>query len=687
MRTPFITLIWLIWVLSFPPARADTCSGCHPEESAQWQESQHAQAMQLASASTVLGDFSRVFQSGNVSARFRQNGDAYSVILNEQGVTREWHISYTFGVYPLQQYLIDLGDGRLQALNIAWDSRPTSEGGQRWFRLDDPEKHPTGHPLHWQGIYQNWNSMCADCHSTRVNKGYSAQSDQYATTYSQINVGCSACHAQADSHAQAIRAGEQQPAGPDLSARGAWLTSTDTSSPRHTGASNSDIQIQTCGQCHSLRTRLAPRPGGQLHDNLSLNRLFAPLYFADGRVRDEVFVLGSFLQSPMYKAGVVCSNCHNPHSGKLKQEGNALCSQCHLATHFDTPRHHRHPEGSGGAQCVSCHMPQTTYMQVDARREHNFTTPNPETAARAGSPDPCLACHREQNRVWSAAQTSRLWPGHRERSDWFDVQQGSLPAMRRFLQSDRQPELQRATLVETRAPALAQQAPELILQQLQAASPLLRESGWKAALHLPPDQLPPVAARGLADPNLSVRLAAFATLLQQQQLPGTSDRVRLEYERYLNEISDRPSGRALKAQYALLSGQPEVAHEDLKMALEKDPAYLPARILLTDLLRAQQHFEAAVATLNQGLKGQPGEARLLHLRGLTRLQLKQTDPAIADLSAAYEAASDNFTFGYRLLLALYHTGQRNRAIQIWQRLQQDFPGQPQLEPLAKILGH
>jgi hypothetical protein len=40
-----------------------------------------------------------------------------------------FEVKYTFGVYPLQQYLIEFPDGRLQVLSIAWDSRPKGKGG------------------------------------------------------------------------------------------------------------------------------------------------------------------------------------------------------------------------------------------------------------------------------------------------------------------------------------------------------------------------------------------------------------------------------------------------------------------------------------------------------------------------------------------------------------------------------
>jgi cytochrome c553 len=77
-----------------------------------------------------------------------------------------------FGVYPLQQYLLPLDDGRLQALSIAWDSRPAEEGGQRWYHLYPDEAIAHDDPLHWTGPYQNWNTRCAECHSTDLHKNY-----------------------------------------------------------------------------------------------------------------------------------------------------------------------------------------------------------------------------------------------------------------------------------------------------------------------------------------------------------------------------------------------------------------------------------------------------------------------------------------------------------------------------------
>ena len=58
--------------------------------------------------------------------------------------------------------------------------------------------------------------MCADCHSTNVRKNYDAATDRYATTWSEINVACEACHGPGSRHvawAEAARARPERTTG------------------------------------------------------------------------------------------------------------------------------------------------------------------------------------------------------------------------------------------------------------------------------------------------------------------------------------------------------------------------------------------------------------------------------------------------------------------------------------------
>jgi hypothetical protein len=211
-------LALLFLVLAYPALAAaqdyvgsGQCESCHAQAYTSWKGSHHYQAMLLATSETVLGDFSdRTFTYGGITSRFyRRDGKYFVETDNKDGELQEFEIAYTFGFYPLQQYLVPFDGGRYQALNIVWDSRAKSEGGQRWVHLypEDPVTHQDA--VHWTGSFQNWNSRCAACHSTNLEKNYSSATDSYTTTWEEINVACEACHGPASLHLE-WAGGDQQ---------------------------------------------------------------------------------------------------------------------------------------------------------------------------------------------------------------------------------------------------------------------------------------------------------------------------------------------------------------------------------------------------------------------------------------------------------------------------------------------
>ena len=145
---------------------SETCAGCHQAEAELWRRSQHKHAMDHAGDKSVLGDFNDAsFDYHGVRSRFfRRDGTFFVETDGPDGKLATFEVKYTFGVDPLQQYLIEFPDGRLQALSIAWDSRPEEQGGQRWFHLHPNEEIKHDNVLHWTKLNQNWNFMCAECH-------------------------------------------------------------------------------------------------------------------------------------------------------------------------------------------------------------------------------------------------------------------------------------------------------------------------------------------------------------------------------------------------------------------------------------------------------------------------------------------------------------------------------------------
>ena len=399
------------------------CASCHPTEADAFRGSDHARAMQPATPETVLGNFdqARVTHRGATSTFFRRAGKFFVRTEGPDGKPGEFEIAYTFGVEPLQQYLVPFPDGRLQALGLAWDTRPRAQGGQRWFHLYPDVTLRPPDPLHWTGREQTWNFQCAECHSTDLRKRYDLAANRYATTWAEVTVSCEECHGPGSAHvawAEKRAAGTPYatPGANGLVVRlgrgaGAWtIKDTQRGIAEWTGPPRSSAELDVCARCHARRRPIVdPHPYGQPFLDTHVPALLdAPLYHADGQIQGEVYEWGSFVQSRMHHAGVTCSDCHEPHRATLRATGNAVCAQCHLPARFDAEGHHHHRPGSEAARCVSCHMPARTYMVVDPRRDHSFRVPRPDLSAALGTPNACTGCHRDRAPQWAADRVEGL---------------------------------------------------------------------------------------------------------------------------------------------------------------------------------------------------------------------------------------------------------------------------------------
>lgn len=376
------------------------CMQCHTKEAHQWKDSHHDLAMDVATEETVLGDFNdaKFTRFGLTSRFFKKDGKYFVNTEGPDGEMGDFEIKYVFGCDPMQQYMVEFDRpkdmpkdevARVQVLRLSWDVNK-----KRWFYIppsDVDEKLDPNDVLHWTGWGQCWNTMCADCHSTNLKKNYDHNKQEYHTTFSEIDVSCEACHGPGSTHVQLAEKKTffwDRKLGYGL----AKLKSADT-----------DVQIQTCAQCHSRRRVLHPEyhPGSDFYDSFDNELLSGSTYYADGQIMDEVYVFGSFIQSKMYHKGIKCSDCHNPHSLQLKHKGNQVCTSCHQhpAGKYDTPAHHFHKDGSLGASCVECHMPETTYMVIDPRRDHSLRIPRPDLSVEIGTPNACTRCHIDKSNL------------------------------------------------------------------------------------------------------------------------------------------------------------------------------------------------------------------------------------------------------------------------------------------------
>ena len=421
VKKTLLRVLFILWFLT--PTQASStetsspdyigskaCASCHSSQYQDWLSSQHSTALQSAGTESVKGDFNDSrFEYNGVVSRFFKDREQFLVRTDgPDGKLASYKVKYTIGDYPLQQYLIESGGGRLQTLGIAWDTRPVTQGGQRWFHLYPEERVDFNSPFHWTAPQQNANLNCIECHTTNYKKNYDAQAKTYNSQWSENGAGCESCHGPARQHlnwASAIP-GKYSNKGfrVDLADSNRWHF-PDGAKIAKPLTSNPQQQVDTCSSCHSRRQQISATVdvSKPFTDNFMPALLREVLYEDDGQISEEVFVYGSFKQSKMFQAGVTCSNCHNPHSNQLKAPPAQVCAQCHLPSEFDTPKHTFHPQQSAGSQCINCHMPEKTFMVVDPRRDHSFKTPRPDLSELTGSPNACVLCHTDKDNNWAAA--------------------------------------------------------------------------------------------------------------------------------------------------------------------------------------------------------------------------------------------------------------------------------------------
>jgi predicted CXXCH cytochrome family protein len=654
------------------------CLGCHQDQGRKWQPSHHAQAMTAPTEQTVRGDFNNTtFKHQGVTTRFSRRGDKFLVSTDgPDGRLADFEVAYTFGVAPLQQYLIALPGGRLQPLQIAWDSER-----RRWFQLLPNEKAPPGDVLHWTGRYQTANTMCIVCHTTGFEKRYDAGADTFVSRWSEPNVSCQSCHGPGQRHVQWAQQRRQGQAAHDLAGERYGL-------PANLSRMNGAQQVEACAPCHSRRSELTASfvPGQPRLDHFLPGLLTQRLYHADGQQLDEVYVDGSFRQSKMYQKGVGCLSCHDAHTSKLKLAGNALCLQCHApqanpampafasaAGNFDTPTHHFHKPGSAGSMCVSCHMPAKTYMQIQARPDHSLRVPRPDLSVKLGTPNACTTCHADKPAQWAADQVAR-WYGPKRRQEahfgeaFAAARAGDprgLEALARLAVDTAQPGIVRGSALAE----LRNDGSTGIAERIQATRDVdaqLRAAAADSFDALPAAQRVYALGPLLSDPVRAVRIAAARGLssLPPDQLAAQRaafDAALAEYIAAQNVSLDMPGAQLNLAVVYQNTGRLDVAERHYLQALKIDPDFTPARANLAQLYSSTARNADAERVLTEGLTRMPSIGELQYSLGLVLAEEKRLDEAAAALAKAAKLLPERARVHYNLGLALQQLGRRQPA--------------------------
>lgn len=690
----------------------DACIECHQDQANQFKDSHHDLAMARATSATVLGNFdNQSLEHHGVVSRMFRDGERFMVHTEgPDGKLADFEVQYVFGVDPLQQYMVEITPpadnstqsagpnpavGRLQVLRISWDTAKKS-----WFYLDPPDvkdKLAPDDPLHWTGVAQRWNSMCADCHSTNLQKNFQVAENRYHTTFSEIDVSCESCHGPGSLHVQ-------------LAKRKSFFWDSERGFALAKLKASPEQEIQACAPCHARREIVFPGfdPTKNYFDHYLDQSLFENVFYADGQQQDEDYIHASFLQSKMYHKGIKCTDCHDPHTSRLKHDGNQVCTSCHQhpGGKYDTPAHHFHKPGTKGASCVDCHMLETTYMAIDPRRDHSFRIPRPDLSLKIDSPNSCASCHLDQGGL-SAEKMAKLplyqdWMLAAEQGDeevkqaLLKVNQWCDAACEKWYGANRKKDRhfgEALYAVRKKAPDSVEQLKWLLEGSGPQFPAIARATGLREAIRLGPETAAQLARNSLRDESPFVRAAAAAAhdgsgdpnLLTRRLVPLLRDpirSVRVEAARVLvlNGIT-RLSG----TDDAALAN----ALEEYKIGLNNDGDRAGAHLTLGALAEQLGNAEAAEKEYRIAIALEPsssgGRANLAALLGRQMEQLAQDPAALSRLSALQQEVDSlraeelkllkrdadllpgNGNLQYRVGLALYLAGEHSEAEKRLQR--------------------
>ncbi|UCG06836.1 MAG: tetratricopeptide repeat protein [Desulfobacterales bacterium] len=676
------------------------CMDCHKAEYDMWQNSLHDRAMEIANKTTVLGDFNdAVVEFHGITTRFYRKEDKFFVhTQGPNGEMSEFEITHTFGWYPLQQYLVPFSGGRLQCLPIAWDVKE-----KKWYHLYPDNSIDPQDWLYWTNAGQNWNGMCAECHSTNLKKNYDIHSDTYQTTWSEIDVSCEACHGPGSPHVEWAGLPEMarpQTANYELVVRTKGMDSRE--------------QVELCAPCHARRAILGDYTHAEpdLLDSMLPSLLIPELYFADGQIFEEVYVYGSFTQSKMYSRNVRCSDCHDVHNIKKVKEGNALCLQCHRASIYDTKTHHFHKkEGEKGdpiksaddrvlfdvgtgAECVQCHMPERPYMVIDYRADHSFRIPRPDLSIKLGTPNACNRCHIDKTDQWSDEYITKWYGPGRKAHYGTIIDEGrkrSTQALKDLIQlaSDSlYPVIVRSTALSLLAAYPGKEISRAYELALMDDEALIRRTAVDHLNVSDPKRQTELLTSMLYDPVKAVRIEAARrmTELADPQLGEAQKKIfqgsLTEYQKSMEYSADFAFGRYNLANLYVALRQPQKAVANYQAAIKIDNLFYPAKvnlamlynqmgknneaeILLREvtashpemyevhyslglLLAEENKYAEAANYLKQAARGMPDRARIHYNLGLLLQRLKQDSDAEAALLKAQELEPDNLDYLYAL---------------------------------------
>ena len=636
---------------------SQSCRECHERFYRLWAPSHHGTAMQAYSDAFAAANLTPQAAPLTIKDVIYQAqtgpGQGWVLAKNAKGETH-YPIKHALGGKNIYYFLTPMDKGRLQTLPLAYDIKK-----KRWFdTAKSGIRHAGDQPVDWRDATYTFNTSCHGCHVSQYSLNYDLKTGAYRTTWKEPGINCETCHGPGEAHVKVCQAAPKGTVPGDLKITRGGRDFT----PKQNNA--------TCSTCHAKAIPLTQSfmPGDEFWDHYDLALLEHRDYYPDGRDLGENYTLTSALMSPCVKAGKLdCTHCHTS-SGRFRQkkDPNTACLPCHAERVKNAPAHTRHKAGTQGNQCISCHMPMTSFAGMH-RSDHSMLPPTPAAAIKFKSPNACNQCHQDKDAAWADKQV-RVWhqrdyqapvlhragliQAARDR-DW-----SRLPDMLEYLADQKHDEVFAASLIRLLRACPHEVKWAAMLKAAKDPSPLVRAAALASLLDNPSPQSARVLFAALKDSSRLVRIRAAQSLAgypRRGLAPEQAGALRAATQEMLLSLLARPDtwhAHYNVGNYYLERGMPREAIHSYKVALKLEPRAVMPQVNLAMAYARSGGREQALRHLQGALRLEPGNPAVNFNLGLLLAEQGKPQEAEQHLRAALKADPRMARAAYNLGLLL-----------------------------------
>ena len=308
-------------------------------------------------------------------------------------------------------------------------------------------------------------------------------------------------------------------------------------------------------------------------------------------------------------------------------------------------------------------MKDTTYMGVDARRDHSFRIP--DAGKQPDHYGPIIAAGRAG-----------------EAND----------ALLRGLADLSYPPIARATMLSLLGPTDATASQEVLAKQAGDTDPLVRIGLLRALRAQSPEVVANTGTHLLRDPVRSVRIEAALTFADYRDLLPLEDA-----RAFISAAQDYRD--AMLASAFMPDAAISLAGFESRLGNQSEAAGLYEHAIQTgeNLARVQNAYglyrvrsgdsQAALPHLKRAMEIEPDTAWFAYVYGVALNSLGQPDDAIAVLRGAHERFPDDIDVGWALATIHRDLGNLEDARRVATELATRHPGNAQVSALVEALGN